>query len=77
MPARTAPVNIRSTSTEVAAIGQRAKSVVENPAVVMIEATWKSVCLNASSVEYASVYAFVRVRRVVKITATAAMRLMK
>ena len=47
-----APININTTRTVTAVIGQTLKSVVEYPVVVMIEATWKRECLNASSVVY-------------------------
>ena len=46
LPAQ-APISMRSTSTVFGADGQRSKSVVPNPVVVMMEATWKKASCSA------------------------------
>ena len=43
-----APMNMSATRTNFARAGQRSKSVVAKPVVVMMVDTWKKECLNAS-----------------------------
>ena len=47
LPAQ-APTNISSTSTSFASVGQRSKSQLEKPVVVMMEPTWKAAWRSAS-----------------------------
>ena len=46
-----APINMIMTRIDFDNVGHWLKSVVENPVVVMIDATWKNACWNATQIE--------------------------
>ena len=59
-----APMNIRIKSTVLEAVGQRSKSVVAKPVVVITDATWKSDLLKASNNDVKKPQAFAIIIRV-------------
>ena len=59
-----APTNIKSTSTVFEVCDQRSKSAVENPVVVIMEATWKAEWRSASAICIASCKRLIKIMAV-------------